>query len=517
MIADVRGYTNFTENQGDERAADLARDFAALARAAVSDNGGDVIELRGDEALAVFTSARQALRAGLELQRRSRLDSPLPLGIGIGIDAGEAMPVDGGYRGGALNLASRLCGMAAPGQILVSETVVGLSRKVDGLRFVKRRAARLKGLEKPVHVIEAVPDPPLPPLPRPRTAKRSLVRRHKWSLVAAASIAIALAVALSLSLSPRGPSGVRETVLTLPRSFTGVATIDPRTDSITRRIPLTGEFGNGSIAYGARALWTAGSTGITKVDLTTGKTVLIPITGGANAIAAGDREGVWEANANDPPFDLLEIDPYRNSIARRVPLPGRPTAGPYVGAGFVWLVMQSNTIWKIDPADGKILSRIPYDFPYIQTNNGAAAGEGAFWFADPAALQPGAGFHFGAVIRVDANANTVTRIPATRVNGLTVAGGAVWARSGSDLSNPGTGKVTEVNPDTSRVIQTVDLGRADWVKAGRDAVWVATSSHGVTRLNPATGDVVGRLVLPTTTLDYGESDSIFWVIAQGLK
>ncbi|HYY32086.1 MAG TPA: adenylate/guanylate cyclase domain-containing protein, partial [Gaiellaceae bacterium] len=150
LIADVRGYTHFTEEHGDEQAAELAEKFARLARDTVADNGGEVIELRGDEALAVFTSARLALRSAVDLQRRSRTDSALPLGIGIGLDAGEAMPVDGGYRGGALNLASRLCGMAAPGQILVSETVVGLARKVDGLRFAKRRPARLKGMEEPV-------------------------------------------------------------------------------------------------------------------------------------------------------------------------------------------------------------------------------------------------------------------------------------------------------------------------------------------------------------------------------
>ena len=517
LIADVRGYTHFTEEHGDEQAAELAEKFARLARDTVSDNGGEVIELRGDEALAVFTSARLALRSAVDLQRRSRTDSALPLGIGIGLDAGEAMPVDGGYRGGALNLASRLCGMAAPGQILASETVVGLARKVDGLRFVKRRPARLKGMEEPVPVIEAVPDPPLPPLQAPPRPRRSLVRRDRWPLLVAAAIGIALAIALPLSLGSGGEGGVRETVLTLPRSFTGMATIDPRTDRIIRRIPLSGEFGNGSTAYGARAFWTAGSTGITKVDLATGKTVPIPVTGGANAIAAGDREGVWEANADNPPFELLEIDPYRNSIARRIPLPGRPTAGPYVGAGFVWLVMQSNTIWKVDTADGKIASRIPYLFPYVQTNNAAAAGEGAFWFADPTALQPGKGFHFGAVVRVDAKTDAVSLISAKRVNGLTIGGGAVWARSGTELGNPGTGTVTEINPDTNRVIQTIPLGRTDWLRAGRDAVWVQTGAHGITRINPATGEVAGKLILPKTALDYGESDATFWVLAQGVK
>src|ERR1051325_2873739 len=68
LIADVRGYTSFTQEHGDEAAAQLAATFAEIAREGVEAYGGRVVELRGDEALAVFTSPRQALRAAVELQ-----------------------------------------------------------------------------------------------------------------------------------------------------------------------------------------------------------------------------------------------------------------------------------------------------------------------------------------------------------------------------------------------------------------------------------------------------------------
>jgi adenylate cyclase len=143
LIADVRGYTRFTQEHGDEQAGELAAKFADLAGEVVSACRGRVLELRGDEALAVFGSARQALRAAVELQRRfrERIDGGpvFPLGIGIGLDAGEAVPIAGGYRGTALNLASRLCGAAGPGQILATETVVSLAAKVEGIRFVPLR------------------------------------------------------------------------------------------------------------------------------------------------------------------------------------------------------------------------------------------------------------------------------------------------------------------------------------------------------------------------------------------
>src|SRR5690349_10718080 len=70
LIADIRGYTSFTVQHGDEAGARLATRFAGIAEELVAPRGGTVVELRGDEALAVFPSARNALRAALKLQER---------------------------------------------------------------------------------------------------------------------------------------------------------------------------------------------------------------------------------------------------------------------------------------------------------------------------------------------------------------------------------------------------------------------------------------------------------------
>jgi DNA-binding SARP family transcriptional activator/class 3 adenylate cyclase len=162
LIADVRGYTLFTQQRGDEAAATLAARFADIVREQVEARDGSVIELRGDEALAVFGSPRQAIRTAVELQTRllrETLASPdLPLPVGIGLDAGEAVQVEGGYRGGALNLAARLCGQAGPGEILCSQSLVHLAHALDGISYVDRGELHLKGLSDPVHVLAITSD-----------------------------------------------------------------------------------------------------------------------------------------------------------------------------------------------------------------------------------------------------------------------------------------------------------------------------------------------------------------------
>ena len=87
LIADIRGYTRFTEQFGDEASARLAAKFSDLVCEGAELRGGKMIEVRGDEALVVFESARQAIRAAVDLQKQfleeTSEDSDLPLRVGI--------------------------------------------------------------------------------------------------------------------------------------------------------------------------------------------------------------------------------------------------------------------------------------------------------------------------------------------------------------------------------------------------------------------------------------------------
>lgn len=162
MFADIRGYTRFTSEHGDEAAAQLAGAFVALAQEAVESRRGRVVAVRGDELLAVFASARQAMHAAVEAQQAfaaaTERDPAVPLTVGIGLDAGEAVAVDDNYRGAALNLASRLCAIAEPGEVLVSDGTAHLTGKVAGLVFEDRGLIPLKGIPTPVHVLRVVPE-----------------------------------------------------------------------------------------------------------------------------------------------------------------------------------------------------------------------------------------------------------------------------------------------------------------------------------------------------------------------
>ena len=472
LIADVRGYTRFTHDHGDEEGAKVAARFAELARAAITELGGRLIELRGDEALAFFGSARQAIRAAVGLQSRFRDPSggepAFPLGIGIGLDAGEAVPVEGGFRGGPLNLAARLCSLAAPGQILASETVTSLARRVDGVRFVPRRPVRLKGLERPVRPIEVVPETPLPPVPQAAPTRRRLTRRQ-LALLAAAATAIAAAVvglAISRATGSEGLGRISENAAGL---------IDPDGNRIAEEIRL----GRGptAIAVGGDSVWVGNSLDgtISRIDTNTRQVTTIDAGGDPVGLAFGEQS-LWATTA--PGRSVSQVDPGRNRLARRFEI-GNGPRGVAVGFGDVWIATAlDGTLVRLDLATGAVVNRIAVG----PNPTGVATGANAVWVTSEDS---------GTVVRIEPRSGTV--LEAINVgNGPGAVGvgeGAVW------VANRRDGTVSRIDPATDSVTETVRVGKApSAVTIGAGAVWVANGGDGtVSRIDPETRQVVDTI------------------------
>jgi branched-chain amino acid transport system substrate-binding protein len=514
LIADVRGYTSFTQTRGDEAAGELAAKFAALAREAVTATGGDVIELRGDEALCVFPSARQALRSAVELQSRfrERVDGQpvFPLGIGIGLAAGEAVPVEGGYRGGALNLAARLCSLATAGQILASEMVTSLAGTLEGVRFVERRRVRVKGLEKPVQAIEVVPEIELPPVPD--AAQPSGRRRRPLWLAAGALILVGVIAAAAVGLTRRGDGTPAGLVSVAPDSL---AVVDPQTSRITAQIPIPG--GPSAVAAGRKAVWVAGDDSRTISSIAADKRAHVTHVVAPNATPsalAADGDAVWVLDGNRRV--LLRIDPTYGAPTRRIRLPRAPLApatnqrlsslSVASGAGALWVTDGSTRLLRVDPTRGAVKS-----LDVGVALNDVAVGAGAVWAISG---------RTASVFRIDTQARSVKN-PIRIVNRLgstapfpvevAVGEGSVWVLNGN------TQTVSKIDPEFGGVAATIPLGigsNPSDVATGDGAVWVANSGNGtVARIDPNTGSVA-TIPLGNSPTDVAVGGGRVWVSIQ---
>src|SRR5437667_9058383 len=151
LFADIADSTALTERLGDTPFRDKARDLDAALRTVIREHNGTPIEgkLLGDGVLAVFTSARQAIEAALACGRSGN-DAGLPLHLGL--HAGDVIREENNVYGGAVNIAARISGLSAPGEVLVSDIVRGLARTSAGVGFEDRGEQPLKGVSEAVRV-----------------------------------------------------------------------------------------------------------------------------------------------------------------------------------------------------------------------------------------------------------------------------------------------------------------------------------------------------------------------------
>jgi class 3 adenylate cyclase/pimeloyl-ACP methyl ester carboxylesterase len=153
LFTDIADSTALTERMGDVAFRDASRALDAGLRAAIRDAGGAAIDgkLLGDGVLATFPSAAQAIDAA---RRCHALSAASDLRLHFGIHAGDVIREQDNVYGGAVNIASRICGMSAPGEVLVSDVVRGMARSSAGVEFEDRGEHSLKGIEEPVRVYE---------------------------------------------------------------------------------------------------------------------------------------------------------------------------------------------------------------------------------------------------------------------------------------------------------------------------------------------------------------------------
>src|SRR5688572_6725412 len=185
LFADLRDYTRYVESHGDQAAATLLHAYRTLVRSAVAEFGGAEIKTEGDSFYVVFPSASSAVQCGLAIldaaAQRSRAEGA-PIHVGIGVHAGETVETAEGYVGSAVNVAARVCSQARAGELLVTDTVRALTRTFLPVRFVDRRARRLKGIAETVvmYRVEPVAAPGGQPAVKPFTGsgqRRSRVAR----------------------------------------------------------------------------------------------------------------------------------------------------------------------------------------------------------------------------------------------------------------------------------------------------------------------------------------------------
>jgi class 3 adenylate cyclase len=239
LFADLRGYSAFAERRGDEAAAQLIGRYRRLVRERIAAFDGAEIRTEGDSFYVVFDSVSQAVEAGLAIREAaagaSDTTPQAPIHVGIGVHAGESTDGEQGIVSSAVNIAARVCAVAEPGEVLVTDTVRGLTRTFLAVRFTPRGRHRLKGIPEPIHLFAV--DGAL------GTDAMPAAHRYERRLLLAAGVAGAVAMIIGIVLiGSRLPSGTgRAPLPSVDGAATAVASPVPAGSATPEPFPSDAE------------------------------------------------------------------------------------------------------------------------------------------------------------------------------------------------------------------------------------------------------------------------------------
>ena len=147
LFSDIVGFTSL---MGDDEASTLriieAND--AIHDAALRSHSGTLLKKLGDGMLASFDSVSNAVACASAIRQAVADDGRFQ--VRIGVHMGEVVLADGDVHGDGVNIASRIQGEVAPGEIGLSRVVYENIKNKDGLTTTLLGERNLKNVSTPI-------------------------------------------------------------------------------------------------------------------------------------------------------------------------------------------------------------------------------------------------------------------------------------------------------------------------------------------------------------------------------
>jgi len=142
LFTDIVASTEHQARVGPREWSRLTDHHDAMVRAALSRHRGHEVKTTGDGFLATFDATGRALRCAADILAGAK---DIGLELRAGVHTGEIEVRGDDIAGLAVTIAKRVCDLAGPGQVLVSETVRAVMVG-GGIEFEDRGKHELKGV-----------------------------------------------------------------------------------------------------------------------------------------------------------------------------------------------------------------------------------------------------------------------------------------------------------------------------------------------------------------------------------
>jgi adenylate cyclase len=160
--ADVKGYSRLMQDD-DEATVQTISAYREVMTNLIQKQNGNVVDAKGDNILAEFPSALDALRCAVEIQKELKIrNAGLPenrkMEWRIGINLGDVIEEGETIYGDGVNIAARLEGLAEGGGICISGIVFEQMGKRLSLGYQYLGEQEVKNIEQPIRVYKVLMD-----------------------------------------------------------------------------------------------------------------------------------------------------------------------------------------------------------------------------------------------------------------------------------------------------------------------------------------------------------------------
>jgi len=149
MMTDIIGFTELTRQKKGE-IGKLSRRHARVIGDAVAMNGGRIINIFGDSALALFDLPLSAVKCAVKIQEEAARLPAIPMRIAV--HCGEIITEGNEVYGDAINLTARILRLAQAGNVLCSDVLDGVLSPGAGFSLRSAGIFNLKYVDRPVEI-----------------------------------------------------------------------------------------------------------------------------------------------------------------------------------------------------------------------------------------------------------------------------------------------------------------------------------------------------------------------------
>ena len=195
LSADVKGYSRLMADD-EEATVRTINIYRQVMSGLIKDHRGRVVDAKGDNVLAEFSSVVDAVRCAVQVQKElteknAELQEHRRMEFRIGINLGDVIEEQGTIYGDGVNVAARLEGLAEGGGICISGTAFDQVKNRISVGYEYQGKQNVKNIPDPVRVYKVLLAPEAAGKvigeeePRPR--------KKRWAAIAAIAILVVVA------------------------------------------------------------------------------------------------------------------------------------------------------------------------------------------------------------------------------------------------------------------------------------------------------------------------------------